>query len=171
MSEINKADMTDLADILEIDEKYGVPNNLLHAVNYGAYAIGYSKGYAEFIVCKNRKIRGEYKPVPDEWEVLFTLGGCGRLNFAKSSYPDTLLYSDEVAAAFDKCLRRIEEYEPLAADRVNNEYLFSVENGYRLYKDYPVIYEETKKEIENLCISYEIQKLEGRLKQLRGEEE
>ena len=70
---------------------------------------------------------------------------------------------------YQEFLEKLISYSPLDYDRLNGEYLFTVENGYRLYKDFKEIYETTKTAINNELKNFKIKQLKAELEKLESD--
>ena len=64
----------------------------------------------------------------------------------------------------------IRSYNPIDWDNLNNEYVFSVRNGYRLYQDFKAKYDETREQMDNAVAKYKIEKLQAEIRRLSGED-
>ena len=64
----------------------------------------------------------------------------------------------------------IRSYNPIDWDNLNNEYVFSVRNGYRLYQDFKAKYDETREQMDNAVAKYKIEKLQAEIIRLNGED-
>ena len=64
----------------------------------------------------------------------------------------------------------IRSYNPIDWDNLNNEYVFSVRNGYRLYQDFKAKYDETREQMDNAVAKYKIEKLQAEIRRLNGED-
>lgn len=101
-----------------------------------------------------------------KWYIHFGCGGCGRLNLCASS---AYAYKAEAEDVWVNFLKRIQGYNPIDWDGVNNDYIFSVENGYRLYKDFGNIYKEAVNAMRQTIAKYKKAELEAELKRLDEE--
>lgn len=98
-----------------------------------------------------------------KWYIHFGYGGCGRLNLCASS---TYAYKAEAEDVWVNFLKRIQEYNPIDWDGVNNDYIFSVENGYKLYKDFGDIYKQAVNDMRRAIAAYKKAELEAEIKRL-----
>ena len=64
----------------------------------------------------------------------------------------------------------IRSYNPIDWDNLNNEYVFSVRNGYRLYQDFKAKYDETREQMDNAVVKYKIEKFQAEIRRLNGED-
>lgn len=160
----------ELADILGISEMYGIPIKEFYSHSYGYFLNG-GHGFGFKILKKpiisNSETR--YEPSDSVWHMLVNTGGCGRLNFC-GNYDPHLLYGGKANDVWDRFNDTILSYHPCDYDRVNNEYIFSVQNGYELYKDFDEIYTETKSAFEECVKEYRVRELEEKLAKLKGEQ-
>lgn len=160
----------ELADILGISEMYGIPLKEFYSFNYG-YFLNDGHGFG-FKILKKPKISNSetrYEPSDNVWHMLVNTGGCGRLNFC-GKYDSHLLYGGKANDVWDRFNDKILSYHPYDYDRVNKEYIFSVQSGYELYKDFDEIYTETKTEFEECVKEYRVRELEEKLAKLKGEQ-
>lgn len=101
-----------------------------------------------------------------KWYIHFGFGGCGRLNLCPSS---TYAYKAEAEDVWVNFLKRIEEYSPIDWDSINHDYIFSVENGYKLYKDFGDIYKQAVNDMRRAIATYKKAELEAEIKRLDEE--
>nr|DAH23516.1 MAG TPA: hypothetical protein [Caudoviricetes sp.] len=160
----------ELADILEISKLYDIPLEEFYSCNYG-YVLNGSHGFG-FKISKKPSLSSptsHFKPSEDVWYMLVNTGGCGRLNF-RGNYDSNLLYGGEANDVWDRFNDTILSYHPYDYDRINKEYVFSVQSGYELYKDFGEIYTETKSAFEECVKEYRVRELEEKLAKLKGEQ-
>lgn len=100
------------------------------------------------------------------WYIHFGCGGCGRLNLCASS---AYAYKAETEDVWVNFLKRIQEYNPIDWDSVNNDYIFSVENGYKLYKDFGDIYKQAINAMRRTIAIYKKAELEAEIERLDEE--
>ena len=101
-----------------------------------------------------------------KWYIYFSCGGCGRLNLCASS---TYAYKAEAEDVWVDFLKRIQEYSPIDWDSVNHDYIFSVEDGYKLYKDFGNIYKQAVNDMRRAIAAYKKAALEAEIKRLDEE--
>ena len=101
-----------------------------------------------------------------KWYIHFSCGGCGRLNLCASS---TYAYKAEAEDVWVDFLKRIQEYSPIDWDSVNHDYIFSVEDGYKLYKDFGNIYKQAVNDMRRAIAAYKKAALEAEIKRLDEE--
>lgn len=160
----------ELADILGISEMYGIPIKEFYSYSYGYFLNG-GHGFGFKILKKPIISNSEthYKPSDNVWHMLVNTGGCGRLNFC-GNYDSHLLYGGKANDVWDRFNDKILSYHPCDYDRVNKEYIFSVQSGYELYKDFDKIYTDTKAAFEECVKEYRVRELEEKLAKLKGEQ-
>lgn len=152
----------DIKRVLEICEKYGV--NPSDCDEFGfKYNHGFNFKFVQEYRLTNRRTR--YKIAKDEWCIRFQLD-LGRLNFINGATDDIYAATDGIWKDF---VNVILSYEPLDYDLLNYNYIFSIENGYRLWKDFDSIYRDYHKKFSKVVKEFEIKKLEDELKKLKGE--
>lgn len=78
-------------------------------------------------------------------------------------------YKAEAEDVWVNFLKRIEEYSPIDWDSVNNDYIFSIENGYKLYKDFSDMYKQAINDMRRAIATYKKAELEAEIKQLDEE--
>ena len=160
----------ELADIFEISEMYDIPLKEFYSHSYGYFLNG-GHGF-EFEILKNPRLTNSethYEPSDSVWHMRVDNGGCGRLNFC-GSYDSRLLYLDKANDVWDRFNDTILAYHPYDYDLINKVYIFSVQNGYELYKDFDKIYTSTKTEFEECIKEYRVRELEEKLAKLKGEQ-
>ena len=120
----------------------------------------------EFDVVHNYRLTNKtthQKLNDSKWYIHFGCGGCGRLNLCASS---DYAYKAEAEDVWVNFLKRIQEYNPIDWDGVNNDYIFSVENGYKLYKDFGDIYKQAVNDMHRAIAVYKKAELEAEIKRL-----
>lgn len=155
-----------LCDVLTINEKYGIPIEDIY-VCYG-YKMKVKYGSFDFVICHGYNLtnsKTHYKQNKNDWYIRFSSGGIGRFNFIQD-WGGGSLFSDEVNDLYDKFIEKIKGYNPVDYDSLNAEYLFTVEDGYRLYKDFEKIFEETRSLINNELKNIKIKQLKSELENL-----
>lgn len=85
--------------------------------------------------------------------------------YASSAYA----YKAEAEDVWVNFLKRIQGYSPIDWDSVNNDYIFSVKNGYRLYKDFGDIYKQAINDMRRAIATYKKAELEAEIKRLDEE--
>ena len=78
-------------------------------------------------------------------------------------------YKAEAEAVWVDFLKRIQEYSPIDWDSVNHDYIFSIENGYQLYKDFGNIYKQAVNDMRRAIAAYKKAELEAEIKRLNEE--
>lgn len=160
-----------LPDVLEISEKYGIPVDKMY-LHYG-YTLKERHANFEFSVCHGCNLTNKetgYKWSKNEWYIHLSFGGCGRLNFVNCNryYQNSdVLYLGEPDKVWRDFLSKLLEYNPLDYDEINNEYLYTVEDGYRLYNDFRGIYMATIGAMNAALKEYRIKEMESELKMLK----
>lgn len=102
------------------------------------------------------------QPEMAKWYIHFSCGGIRRLNFAGSQYA----YKQEPDEVWQDFLTWVKSYEPIDWDDMNNEYIFSLENGIRLYHEFQTGYDKFCQKIK-AAIRYRIQELQAQMDALR----
>ena len=152
-----------LVDALEISEKYGIPLDEIR--DYCGFELVDKYRDFKFYFCHGDKLLNKetfYKFDTSKWYIRLTFGGCGRFNFVT----DPRCLYEKTNELYQAFLEKLISYSPLDYDRLNGEYLFTVENGYRLYKDFKEIYETTKTAINNELKNFKIKQLKAELEKL-----
>lgn len=160
----------ELADILGISKMYGIPLKEFCSYSRGYFLNG-GHGF-NFEILKNPLLTNSethYKPSDSVWHMRVDNGGCGRLNFC-GSYDSHLLYDGKANDVWNRFNDTILAYHPHDYDCINKVYIFSVQNGYELYKDFDEIYTSTKTEFEECIKEYRVRELEEKLAKLKGEQ-
>lgn len=98
-----------------------------------------------------------------KWYIHLGFGGVGRLNLCAGS---TYAYKAEAEDVWVDFLKRIQEYNPIDWDSINYDYIFSVENGYKLYKDFGNIYKQAVNDMRRAIAVYKKAELEAEIKRL-----
>ena len=157
-----------LVDALEISEKYGIPLDEIR--DYCGFELVDKYRDFKFYFCHGDKLLNRetfYKFDTSKWYIRLTFGGCGIFNFvADARCLSDSLYYEKTNELYQEVLEKLISYSPLDYDRLNGEYLFTVEDGYRLYKDFKEIYETTKTAINNELKNFKIKQLKAELEKL-----
>ena len=98
-----------------------------------------------------------------KWYICFKCGGIGRLNFVDSQYA----YKQEPDKVWQDFLKWILSYEPIDWDDWNNEYVFSLENGLRLYRDFQTGYDKFYQAMNQAVGRYKMAELQAQMDALR----
>ena len=101
---------------------------------------------------------------PNEDYILLENGNIGRLSFVNHH---NYILTDELWADFNK---KLIEYKPLDYDPYNFAYIYSMEDGIKLWHDFSDIYNEYQKRFDAVIRSEKIKKLQEELEKLEGEE-
>lgn len=159
-----------LLEVLEISEKYGIPLDEIR--DYCGFELVDKYRDFRFLFCHEYTLSNRetfYEFCKSKWYIRLTFGGSGRFNFVMDTgYLSGSLY-DKVNESYQAFIERLMSYSPLDYDRINGEYLFTVENGYRLYKDFKEIYETTKTAINNELKDFKIKQLKAELEKLESD--
>lgn len=157
-----------LLDALDISEKYGIPLDEIR--DYCGFELVDKYRDFKFLFCHGYTLSNRetfYKFDASKWYLRLTFGGSGRFNFIMDTRClSDRLYCDKANELYQAFLEKLLSYSPLDYDRFNGEYLFTVENGYRLYKDFKEIYETTKTSINNELKNFKIKQLKAELEKL-----
>lgn len=125
----------------------------------GGFSIYISHGYN--LGCPTTK----YKFDETKWYARFSCNGCGRLNIINDS---TIAYRGEPDAVWNEFLDKIKSYSPLDYDDMSSEYIFTLQDGYRLFKDFPNLLEEVRTKMQSAVKAYKIQQLQSEIDRLKG---
>lgn len=123
----------------------------------GGFSIYISNGYK--LGCPTTK----YKFDKTRWYARFSCNGCGRLNFINDS---TIAYHGEPDAVWNEFIDKIKSYSPLDYDDMNNEYIFTLQDGYRLFKDFNILFKETQAKMQSAVKFYKIKQLQSEIDKL-----
>lgn len=160
-----------LVDALEISEKHGIPLDEIRD-HCGFELVDKYRDF-KFLFCHGYTLSNRetfYEFCKSKWYLRLTFGGSGRFNFVMDTRClSGSLYYDKVNELYQTFIEKLMSYSPLDYDRFNGEYLFTVENGYRLYKDFKEIYETTKTAINNELKNFKIKQLKAELEKLEAD--
>lgn len=140
--------------------------------SYRIVSIGYIGGYFGMCAAKDgfnltNKVT-KYKFTSGEWYIKFDCGGCGRLNLIRN---ERLAYTEECTKVWEAFCDKIQSYNPVDWDELNKEWVFTVEDGMRLYSHIEEIIADAKKAMENAVKKYKIEQLKAELNSLEQEDE
>lgn len=163
-------DLRRIADVLEIAEQYDIPIDKLWLSSFDRILLSGKTGSFEFYIrhsyCFTNRAT-DYKIDENLWYVHLSFCGCGRLNFINNANGNNdYLYEGEFQTAWEEFVETIETYNPVQYDDINNEYFFTVPDGYRLFCDFPKILEKTKNKFKKLNETREIEELKEKLRKL-----
>ena len=156
-------DLRRIADVLEIAEQYDIPIDKMWIGSFDRISLSGKTGGFEFYIrhsfcCTNRAT--DYKIDENMWYVHLSFCGCGRLNIINNANGNNgYLYEGEFQTAWEEFVETIGTYNPVQYDDINNEYFFTVPDGYRLFCDFPEILEKTKNKFKKLNDTREIEEL------------
>lgn len=163
-------DLRRIADVLEIAEQYDIPIDKMWLGSFDRISLSGKTGSFEFYIrhsyCFTNRAT-DYKIDENEWYVHLSLNGCGRLNIINNANGNNgYLYEGEFQTAWEEFIETIIGYHPVQYDDINNEYFFTVPDGYKLFCDFPEILEKTKDKFKKLNETHEIEELKEKLKKL-----
>jgi len=104
------------------------------------------------------------QPEMAKWYIHFS-GNAGPLNFTGSQYA----YKPELNKVWKDFLKWIQSYDPIDWDDMNYEYVFSLENGLRLYHDFQTGYDKFYQEMNKAVCRYKMAELQAQIDALRGD--
>lgn len=161
--------VSDIVEVLSIAVECDIP---IESLNKDGYGIRLTPSYAyfDFYFCHGYQLaikNTKAKFSKSQWNIRFTCGGCGILSLCKDGQ---IAYEEAPQQIWKNFLEWVRSYSPIDWDDVNNEYVFSVENGYRLYRDFKAKYDETRKQMDNAVAKYKIEKLQAEIRRLNGED-
>lgn len=143
----------------------------LRCDSYGRVSIGYIGGYFGMYAAKDgfnlTNKATKYKFTSGEWYIKFDCGGCGRLNLIRN---ERLAYTDECTKVWEAFCDKIQSYNPVDWDSMSKEWVFTAENGMRLYSHIKEIIADAKEAMENAVKKYKIEQLKAELNSLEQED-
>ena len=161
--------VSDIVEVLSIAVECDIPIKSLYKDGYSV-RLNPSYAYFDFYFCHEYRLTNKStgaKFDKSQWYIHFTCGGCGILNLCNDSQ---IAYKEEPQQIWKNFLEWIRSYNPIDWDNLNNEYVFSVRNGYRLYQDFKAKYDETREQMDNAVAKYKIEKLQAEIRRLNGED-
>ena len=153
---------------LSFCEKFDIPLRLVVS-SYGNSLKLYGAGSTDFNIVHNPYLTNKqthYKFDENKNYIQLDNGNIGRLMFGtidSTDYPST----DIIWKEFKDTLL---SYNPLDWDDINFDYVYSEEDGVRLYKDFKGIYRIYKNKFDEVLKASKIQRLEKQLSKLKGEQ-
>ena len=153
---------------LSFCEKFDIPLRSVVS-SYGNSLKLYGWGSTDFNIIHNPYLTNKqthYKFDENKNYIQLDNGNIGRLMFGtidSVDYPST----DSVWKEFKDTLL---SYNPLDWDDMNFNYVYSEEDGVRLYKDFAEIYRIYKNKFDEVLKASKIQRLEKQLSKLKGEQ-
>lgn len=163
-------DLRRIADVLEIAEQYDIPIDKMWLESFDRISLSGKTGSFAFYIrhsyCFANRAT-DYKIDENEWYVHLSFNGCGRLNIINNANRNNgYLYEGEFQTAWEEFIETIKGYHPVQYDDINNEYFFTVPDGYKLFCDFPEILEKTKDKFKRLNETREIEELKEKLRKL-----
>ena len=166
------SDAAGLVNALEIAEQYNIPIDNLYCHGNGVISLSGRTGSFEFVFRNSYNFAyraTDYKIDASKLYVHLSFGGCGRLNLVSaiggnSSY----LYEGEFQEEWENFLDKILSYHPVQYDDVNNEYFFTVPDGYRLFCDFPEILSKAEEKFDKLNAKRKIERLKKQIEELEN---
>lgn len=169
-----ECDLRRIAYVLEIAEQYDIPIDKMWLSSFDRIALSGKTGSIEFYIRHSYRFTNratDYKIDENEWYIHLSFGGCGRLNFINNANGNNgYLYEGEFQTAWEEFIEIIKGYHPVQYDDINNEYFFTVPDGYKLFCDFPEILEKTKEKFKKLNETREIAELKEKLRKLENEQ-
>lgn len=165
----NNFSLETLTDLLPILMQSDISIYEVDVDTYG-FVLKLKCAYFNFHIINKYKLENPSNNVTfndDKWYIMFDCGGCGRLNFDSGS--DNFIYKPQCEEIWQDFLQRIKDYKPLNWDTLNQEYIFTLDDGYRLYKDFESIYRIFKNRIREAICKHKIQEFENEIDILRAE--
>ena len=165
----NNFSLETLTDLLPILMQSDISIYEVDVDMYG-FVLKLNCAYFNFHIINTYKLENPNNNVildEDKWYIMFDCGGQGRLNF--DSGDSNFIYKPQCEEIWQDFLERIKSYKPLNWDKLNQEYIFTLEDGYRLYKDFESIYRIFKNKIKEAICKHKIQEFENELDILRAE--
>lgn len=168
-------DISRLVDVLEIADQYAIPIDNMWLNSYNTILLSGKTGSFEFIIRHSYQFSNratDYKIDKNNWYVHLSFGGCGRLNLVNNANGNNqYLYFGEFQKAWEEFIETIESYNPVQYDDINNEYFFTVPDGYKLFCDFPDILKKTKNKFNKLNEKREIEELKEKIRKLEENNE
>ena len=168
-TEYNGCTPQQILKIFPVTIEYGIPVEEMSVDVYGRICLKRCYSHFEFNIVHNYRLTNKttHNTLDDnKYYIHFGCGGCGRLCLSDSRYA----YTEEAENVWVNFLKRIQKYDPIDWDSRNKEYIFSVENGYRLYKDFENIYKTAEKDMRCAIAIHKKAKLEAEIERLNKEE-
>lgn len=153
---------------LSFCEKFDIPLRSVVS-SYGNSLKLYGWGSTDFNIIHNPYLTNKqtyYKFDENKNYIQLDNGNIGRLMFGtidSTDYPST----DIIWKEFKDTLL---SYNPLDWDDMNFNYVYSEEDGVRLYKDFAEIYRIYRNKFDEVLKASKIQRLEKQLSKLKGEQ-
>ena len=153
---------------LSFCEKFDIPLRSVVS-SYGNSLKLYGSGSTDFNIIHNPYLTNKqthYKFDENKNYIQLDNGNIGRLMFGtidSTDYPST----DIIWKEFKDTLL---SYNPLDWDDMNFNYVYSEEDGVRLYKDFAEIYRIYRNKFDEVLKASKIQRLEKQLSKLKGEQ-
>ena len=153
---------------LSFCEKFDIPLRSVVS-SYGNSLKLYGWGSTDFNIIHNPYLTNKqthYKFNENKNYIQLDNGNIGRLMFGtidSTDYPST----DIIWKEFKDTLL---SYNPLDWDDMNFNYVYSEEDGVRLYKDFAEIYRIYRNKFDEVLKASKIQRLEKQLSKLKGEQ-
>ena len=153
---------------LSFCEKFDIPLRLVVS-SYGNSLKLYGAGSTDFNIVHNPYLTNKqthYKFDENKNYIQLDNGNIGRLMFGtidSIDYPST----DIIWKEFKDTLL---SYNPLDWDDMNFNYVYSEEDGVRLYKDFAEIYRIYRNKFDEVLKASKIRRLEKQLSKLKGEQ-
>lgn len=139
---------------------------------YGMVSMGYVGGCFGMYAAKDgfnlTNKATKYKFTSGEWYIKFDCGGCGRLNLTRN---EKLAYTDECTKVWKVFCDKIQSYNPVDWDELNKEWVFTAEDGMRLYSHIKEIIADAREAMKNAEKKYKIEQLKAELNSLEQEDE
>lgn len=159
-------DIPDLIEVLTIAVECSIPVEELRVSGFEVELLDVGR-YFTFKVTQDPPLLNKttFRTCkPTKWYITFSCGGCGVLNICSDN---NVAYKTEVQQIWKEFLKWVKSYNPIDWDKLNHKYIFSVEDGYRLHRDFEDKYHDVCLQVERITTQYKIAELQAKIDGLK----
>lgn len=151
-------EIPDLIRILTVAVECSIPVEELFVSGLYAY-LSCKDGFFTFKVTQNPSLQNKTtfsSDKPAKWYIIVSCGGMGISNICVDR---KLAREPEVQQTWEKFLKWIKSYNPIDTEFTHTQYkyIFSVEDGYKLYQDFHEKYQDVWRQVDRIIKTYELE--------------
>lgn len=152
---------------ISISEAYDIPLNRIYS-SYGGYGVRLCSNGLDFIVSSNPNIANSvnhFKFDKEKEYIQLSNGNIGRLMFIGMNTD----YYGETNDIWEEFKNELISYNTVDYDDMNFNYIYTMEDGIRLYKDFDKIYAKYQNKFDEAIKDIKIKSLEQQIERLKSD--
>lgn len=159
-------EIPDLIRILTVAVECSIPVEELFVSGLYAY-LSCKDGFFTFKVTQNPSLQNKTtfsSDKPAKWYIIVSCGGMGIANICVDL---KVAHKTEVQQIWEDFLKWIKSYNPIDWDGRNGRYIFSIEDGYKLHRDFDEKYHDICLQVERIVTQNRIAELQAKIDELK----